>query len=106
MSKIKLINGDCMQAMKTLPDGSVDAVIADIPYNEVNRATGGLREINKGLADCSPVDIPMLVAEIARLARSAYVWCSTEQVSELRSEFIRDRMTTRQGVWKKRIRRQ
>jgi site-specific DNA-methyltransferase (adenine-specific) len=96
---IDLRPGDCLELMRGIKTASVDAVIADIPYNEVNRATGGLRQIDKGIADSSPVDIQMLVAEIARVARSAYVWCGTEQVSELRREFKRNRMTTRQCVW-------
>lgn len=32
MSDIKLICGDCLEIMKTLPDKSVDAVITDPPY--------------------------------------------------------------------------
>jgi site-specific DNA-methyltransferase (adenine-specific) len=29
---INLINGDCLEAMKTIPDGSIDAIITDPPY--------------------------------------------------------------------------
>lgn len=29
---IKLYNGDCLEVMKTIPDGSIDAVITDPPY--------------------------------------------------------------------------
>ena len=32
MSKIKLIQGDCLEKMKDIPDGSIDAVITDPPY--------------------------------------------------------------------------
>ena len=32
MSKIELYNGDCLEVMKSIPDGSVDAIISDIPY--------------------------------------------------------------------------
>jgi len=27
-----LINGDCLEAMKYIPDGSIDLVLADPPY--------------------------------------------------------------------------
>lgn len=30
--KIDLLNGDCLEIMKTIPDGSIDAVITDPPY--------------------------------------------------------------------------
>ena len=32
MSKIKLIQGDCLEKMKEIPDGSVDMVLTDPPY--------------------------------------------------------------------------
>jgi len=32
MSKIELIQGDCIERMKDIPDGSVDMVLADPPY--------------------------------------------------------------------------
>jgi DNA modification methylase len=34
-SKIDLRLGDCLEVMKTIPDGSVDAVITDPPYGEI-----------------------------------------------------------------------
>lgn len=36
MSKIELYNGDCLEVMKGIPDGSVDLVIADLPYGTTN----------------------------------------------------------------------
>ncbi|MBM4056564.1 MAG: site-specific DNA-methyltransferase [Planctomycetes bacterium] len=32
MSKIELIQGDCLEKMKYIPDGSVDMILADLPY--------------------------------------------------------------------------
>lgn len=32
LGNIKLHNGDCMEMMKTIPDKSIDAIIADLPY--------------------------------------------------------------------------
>ena len=29
---IKLIQGDCLEVMKSIPDGSIDAIITDPPY--------------------------------------------------------------------------
>lgn len=34
---IKLLQGDCLELMKDIPDGSIDLVLTDIPYGEVNR---------------------------------------------------------------------
>ena len=29
---VKLLQGDCLELMKTIPDGSVDLVLTDPPY--------------------------------------------------------------------------
>ena len=30
----KIYNEDCLEGMKRIPDGSVDCIVTDIPYNE------------------------------------------------------------------------
>ncbi len=37
MSEIKLMQGDCLERMSEIPDGSIDAIIADPPYNLVGK---------------------------------------------------------------------
>lgn len=37
-SEIQLLNGDCLELMKTIPDGSVDMICADLPYGTTNCA--------------------------------------------------------------------
>ena len=32
MYKLQLIQGDCLELMKDIPDGSVDMILADLPY--------------------------------------------------------------------------
>ena len=32
MSKIELLQGDCLELMKDIPDGSIDMILADLPY--------------------------------------------------------------------------
>jgi DNA modification methylase len=102
MAQAKLYLGDCLGMLREMADGSVDAIVTDPPYNVVNRATGGLRQIDKGGADELPVQPTLLAAEFARVCRgSVYVWCGSEQVSEWRAAFVRAKMTTRQCVWEK-----
>lgn len=44
MEKTKLINGDCLEEMKDIPDGSVDVIITSPPYNlGNNHHTGNKR---------------------------------------------------------------
>ena len=32
MSNIKLLNGDCLELMKDIPDKSIDMILCDLPY--------------------------------------------------------------------------
>lgn len=42
-----IINGDCISIMSDMSDNSVDLTLTDIPYNEVNRSSNGLRVLDK-----------------------------------------------------------
>ena len=33
LSKSQLINSDCLEALKSIPDSSIDCIITDPPYN-------------------------------------------------------------------------
>jgi site-specific DNA-methyltransferase (adenine-specific) len=96
----QVIHGDCLDVMRQLPDGCVDAVVTDPPYNAINRTTGGLRSLDKGVADSAPIDIPALAAEFWRIGReSFYVWCSDEQYTDWVMAFKGMGATTRICAW-------
>lgn len=44
MPTVKLHLGDCLDLLRSMPDGSVDAVITDPPYPEIDRPYGRLTE--------------------------------------------------------------
>jgi site-specific DNA-methyltransferase (adenine-specific) len=91
---------DCLDVLPTLE--GVDAVVTDPPFNVVNRSSSGLRNLDRKSADSLPVDASSLAASIASVVSgSAYVFCGTEQVSDLRRAFVDAGMSTRQGVWEK-----
>jgi len=95
-----VVQGDCLDVMRGLPDGCVDAVVTDPPYNAINRATSGLRSLDKGVADSAPINIPALAAEFWRVGReSFYVWCSDEQYTDWVMAFKGFGGTTRICVW-------
>lgn len=97
-----VVTGDCLDILPTLPDGCVDAVVTDIPYGEVNRDGGGLRVLDKGAADATTFDHSWATRESARISTgSVYIWCGTEQVSDIRRTMVGLDMTTRLCVWEK-----
>jgi len=99
---MRLLQGDCLELMKTIPDGSVDMVLTDIPYGEVNQKSSGLRKLDRGNADRCDFDLNDMVDEFIRVAiGSFYVFCGTEQISNLIGAFKQNGLTTRLCAWEK-----
>lgn len=95
---VTIYHGDCREILPTL--APVDLILTDPPYNCINRATGGLRIIDKGGADSRPVEIEEMAAEFVRLATgSIYVWCGASFLSDWLRAFEGADLTTRGAVW-------
>jgi site-specific DNA-methyltransferase (adenine-specific) len=92
-----IYHGDCREI--ELPQGQL--VLTDMPYGEVSRESGGLRELDRGIADVVTLPPNELVDAIVGLADTFYVFCGTEQVSELRRKFVDAGLSTRLGIWEK-----
>lgn len=99
-----LINEDCMKVLRGggVADKSIDLTLTDIPYNVVNRDSNGLRNFNKKDADILTFNLKDFIAEICRVTKgSIYIFCSTEQVSEIRHLLISYGLSTRLCIWEK-----
>jgi len=53
MSKIELIQGDCLEKMKDIPDGSIDCVITSPPY-QVGKKYDESIDLSNFITVCSP----------------------------------------------------
>ena len=97
-----LIHGECIEEMAKLESGSVDMVLTDIPYGEVNRNSGGLRNLDKGVADICDIPIDDIVLSVSRVVSgTAYIFCGIDQISALTVGFKKLGMSTRLGQWEK-----
>ena len=97
-----LYKGDALEIMNTFPKESIDLVLTDIPYGEVNRKSNGLRNLNKRDADELNFELSMFLSFMNLLVKgSVYVWCGTEQISEIRRFLVTSGFSTRVGVWEK-----
>lgn len=97
-----VVEGDALAVLQSLPNASVDCIVTDPPYNAINRATSGLRLLDKGVADSAPIDIEALATEFLRVGReSYYVWCSDEQFTDWTLAFKNRGLTTRICAWHK-----
>ena len=98
----KIYNEDCLEGMKRIPDGSVDCIVTDIPYNECNRADNGLRNLDKDKADIGCFDITELTDMLCNKTRgSIYMFCGFNQVSNIRMAMTEKGLSTRIIVWEK-----
>lgn len=88
---------DCFTLFSQLPNNSVDMVLTDIPYGEVNsHKSNGLRNFDKGDADKTTFSLRKFVLECIRVSKkSIYIFCGTEQVSIIRRLMVRNKLSTR-----------
>lgn len=100
--KTELYNGDCLEYLKRIPDGGIDLVVTDIPYDGVNRESNGLRNLDKGKADICLFSIQDLMSGLIRVSKgSGYIFCAWWQISEI-VEIIRNvKLSCRLCVWEK-----
>ena len=79
-----LFHSDCLKTMKMMDDDSVDLLLTDIPYDSVNRADNGLRNLNKGKADIMTFDLQEFLKECYRITKgTVIVFCGVNQVSSV-----------------------
>lgn len=98
----RLYLGDAFEYLKKIPDESIDLIMTDIPYGEVNRESNGLRKLDKEEADICEFDLELLADELSRICKgSIYIFCGMEQVSYLKKRFIENGMSIRLGIWEK-----
>lgn len=103
---IDLQMGNCLELMKDIPDNSVDMILTDIPYGEVNRNSNGLRNLDKSKADIVTFQLIDFLEQAYRVTKSTIViFCGKEQLSEIHRYFSQKqkskRGTIRQLIWKK-----
>ena len=102
MVNTKLILGDCLEVMKSIPDKSIDTIITDIPYGVVNRKTNGLRDLNKLNADLCDFDVSLMTRTlVSKIKGSIYIFCGSEQLSDIRKTMVDLGLSTRIIVWEK-----
>ena len=101
----EIYNIHCFDGMEQMKDKSVTMTLTDIPYNCVSRPDNGLRKLgtdDKKKADIETFRLKLFIPEICRVTSgSVYVFCATEQVSEVRQLLIDNKMSTRLCIWEK-----
>ena len=97
----KLYCGDCLDIMPQL-DQKFDLCLTDIPYNEVNRNSNGLRNLNKGNADICNFCLEGFVLKLKNMITtgSFYIFCGLGQFSTIYN-LLRQDLSSRCIVFEK-----
>lgn len=99
---VNLMQGDCLELMKEIPDNGIDFTLTDIPYDAVNRKSNGLRNLDKGAADECTFDLVEFLDEVYRVTKNSIcVFCGKEQFSTIYAYFAEKKGTVRPIVWEK-----
>lgn len=98
----EIYNVNCMEFMKKMSENSVDFVLTDIPYNEINRESNGLRNLDKKDADVLTFKLNDFLEQVYRITKnSVIIFCGKRQFSEIFSYFHNKKGTVRAIVWEK-----
>lgn len=107
----RLIYGDCMSFMKTMPDNSVDLILTDPPYNIAKYSTGnielpGRSALNNDIADWDKVNInPMeLLPDFKRIISpkgNIFVFTSYNMIGKWHEAFDPQFDTFQYFIWHK-----
>ena len=93
---------DAIDLMQSLSDNSIDLLLTDIPYAKVNKASNGLRILDKKEANTETFDLHIFAQEAFRITKgNAIIFCGKEQFSTLYEFFDNLGATTRMIVWEK-----
>jgi len=89
--KNKIIQGDCLEVMKDIPDKSIDLVLTDPPYEldncgknsflspTITKITEGIKDIKDGF------DEALWFEEIKRVCKkvNCFIFCSNKQITKI-----------------------
>lgn len=87
IGKITMINGDCMEVMKDIPDAYYDLAICDPPYGiGANKMTlgNGKTEIYRGETDWDKLPPPNeYFTELQRISKNQILWGANHYISRM-----------------------
>lgn len=95
MSKYKLYQGDCLEVMKDIEDGSIDLVVTDPPYEIATTGAGIYKQADKqyvkelnGMKDGFSEEV---LDELCRVMKkiNIYFFCSQKQIIPLLDYFVK-----------------
>ena len=101
--KNKIIQGDCLDVMREIPDDSIDLILTDPPYN-ISQKSNGLRKLDYGDWD-KDKDHKLVfsaIIEMERICKGTIItFCANEQMSYIYNFFKSKDLITKILLWLK-----
>ena len=93
---INLLNGDCLELLKTIPDKSIDLVVTDPPYDIHAGKGGGTFGNCKAFSEIQFISNGFsneVLDELCRVMKkiNCYFFCSHKQIIPLLDYFVKDK---------------
>ena len=105
METVTLWQGDCLELMKNIPDGSVDLVLTDPPYGKMKGAPISSWKARNDCAEWdTTIDTEKLFEEISRVLRrngKAVLFCQEPYTSPLITNVPPSMLFCYRGIWLK-----
>jgi site-specific DNA-methyltransferase (adenine-specific) len=101
--KVKLLQGDCLELMKKIPDGKIDLICCDLPYGTTD-THGAKKKSNRLLEWDNIIPLDELWKEYKRILKPNGVVCLTAD-QPFTSQLIMSNLTwfKYELIWKKNI---
>ncbi len=106
-----LMHGDCMDKLKEIPDGSIDLILCDPPYNLAKYSTGNMKfdwrsEINNDVAkwdlkELSPIDFLDEFKRVLSPTGNIFIFTSYNLIGKWHEVFDSEFDTFQFMVWHK-----
>lgn len=111
INKYLIINDDCFNTLKQIPDNSINLILTDPPYNIAKYSTGNIKfewrsDINNDLAewdlnDLKPSDLIDEFKRILAPKGNIFIFCSYNLIGEYHKVFDSEFDTFQFMVWHK-----
>lgn len=108
---VRLINGDCREYMKTIPDGCIDLILTDPPYNIAQYSTGniplpGREALNNNIAawDDVPINPAEFLYDFKRIIKpdgNIFIFTSYNMIGKWHEYFDKEFDTFQFFIWHK-----
>lgn len=100
----KIINADCLDILKQLPDKCVDLVLTDPPYG-INYQSARRTNKYSNIINDSNIDwLPEILAELKRISKDTAIWyifCSWHNIDKFKKEIEKLKNIKNILIWNK-----